>query len=580
LAEGRTEFYTRGIRRTGTYPASGEREIMKVYEAVLDQLAGAGVRYISGMVGSTAAPYAATLAQRNDIRYVGVRHEQTAAAIIEATGRLTGTPGVLMVHGASGLLAASAGIASAALDSTPMFVFSATQEKRAMERGWWQTMNVLTPLSDVLKWQTRVERPDQAVDAVRRGLREAVTGHPGVVQVDMPIDVSIEDLDGAPVPEPMPVHTPMFRTWPDPAKVEQTVALLRAAERPVILVGGGAVYSDAEKELLRLAERLSAPVVNTATSRQAVPETHPLVLGPSGIVGYVPVGDAISESDLVLAIGSRLSDIQTSRSDLLPDGVPIVQVDIDGAALGRDHVLAAGIVADARAFCERLNQALDAADLPVPDARCDWAASLAARISEWQQAWFDATPDNGLVQPQEVVEAMLKLPPDTIFTHGAGDHGFYGYMVPVASPGAHIVSTRLGTMGDALGLTLGAKLARPDQTVIGCIGDGDFMLQIGDLETMARERLSAIVVVFNNFRLGSQRKRVEAYGPVMGVDHTNPDFAKLAGLFGCRGFRVDQPGQFADAFETALASGEPCVIDVIVDPDARPPRSATSREAR
>ncbi|MEK9646339.1 MAG: thiamine pyrophosphate-dependent enzyme, partial [Alphaproteobacteria bacterium] len=182
--------------------------------------------------------------------------------------------------------------------------------------------------------------------------------------------------------------------------------------------------------------------------------------------------------------------------------------------------------------------------------------------------------------PQEVVEAMLKLPPDAIFTHGAGDHGFYGYMVPVASPGAHIVSTRLGTMGDALGLTLGAKLARPDQNVIGCIGDGDFMLQIGDLETMARERLAAVVVVFNNFRLGSQRKRVEAYGPVFGVDHTNPDFAKLADLFGCRGFRVDQPGEFADAFTTALASGEPCVIDVIVDPDARPPRSATSREAR
>ncbi len=553
---------------------------MKVYEAVLDQLAGAGVSYISGMVGSTAAPYAATLGQRNDIRFVGVRHEHTAAAIIEATARLTGKPGVLLVHGASGLLAASPGIASAALDSTPMFVFSATQEKRAMERGWWQTMNVLTPLSDVLKWQTRVERPDQAVDAVRRGLRETVTGHPGVVQVDIPIDVSTEDIGDTPVPEPIEVRAPMHRTWPDPTKVEQVVGLLRAAARPAILVGGGAVYSDAEAQLIRLAERLSAPVVNTATSRQAVPETHPLVLGPSGIVGYVPVGDAISECDLVIAIGSRLSDIQTSRAELLPDGVPIVQVDIDGAALGREHVLAVGIAADARAFCERLNEALDVAELPVPDARRDWAASLSERIAAWRQAWFDATPDNGLVQPQEVVQAMMKLPPDTIFTHGAGDHGFYGYMVPVAVPGAHLVSTRLGTMGNALGLALGAKLARPDQTVIGCVGDGDFMLQIGDLETMARERLSAVIVVFNNFRLGSQRKRVEAYGPVFGVDHSNPDFAKLADLFGCRGFRVDRPGQFAAAFEAALASGAPCVIDVIVDPDARPPRSATRREAR
>jgi thiamine pyrophosphate-dependent acetolactate synthase large subunit-like protein len=135
-------------------------------------------------------------------------------------------------------------------------------------------------------------------------------------------------------------------------------------------------------------------------------------------------------------------------------------------------------------------------------------------------------------------------------------------------------------MGCALGLGLGAKLARPGQTVVTCIGDGDLMLQIGDLETMARERLAVVVVVFNNFRLGSQRGRVASYGTVMGVDHTNPDFAKLAELFGCKGFRVDRPGQFAAAFDAALASGEPSVIDVIVDPDARPPRTAGSLAAR
>jgi thiamine pyrophosphate-dependent acetolactate synthase large subunit-like protein len=135
-------------------------------------------------------------------------------------------------------------------------------------------------------------------------------------------------------------------------------------------------------------------------------------------------------------------------------------------------------------------------------------------------------------------------------------------------------------MGCALGLALGAKLVRPDQTVIGCVGDGDFMLQIGDLETMARENLAAVMVVFNNFRLGSQRKRVEAYGNVMGVDHGNPDFAKLADLFGCRGFRVDTPGQFDTTLREALATGAPCVVDVIMDPDARPPRIAASREAR
>ena len=553
---------------------------MKVYKAVLDQLIGAGVTYFSGMIGSTAAPYAATLADRNDMRYVGVRHEHTAASILDATARLTGKPGCLMVHGASGFLAASAGIATAALDSTPMFILSATQERRAMESGWWQTMNVQTPLSDVLKWQKRVERPDQAIEAVRTALREAVSGKPGVAQVDLPIDVSADDLGTGEIPEPIPVAAPLHRPYPDPALVAEAADLLRKAERPVLLVGGGAVYSGAASALVALAERLHMPVVNTATSRNAVPETHPLVLGPSGIVGYEPVGDAIREADLILAIGSRLSDLQTARGALLPAGAPIIQVDIDSAAIGQNHVVAVGIAEDARAFAEALNDALAADRSEIPAARGDWATSLATRIADWQQAWFDSTPDNGKVQPQEVVQSLMTLPPETIFTHGAGDHGFYGYMVPVAAPGAHLVSTRLGAMGCALGLALGAKLARPDQTVIGCVGDGDFMLQIGDLETMARENLAAVMVVFNNFRLGSQRKRVEAYGNVMGVDHGNPDFAKLAALFGCRGFRVDTPGTFDAALRDALATGAPCVIDVIMDPDARPPRIAASREAR
>jgi acetolactate synthase-1/2/3 large subunit len=553
---------------------------MKVYQAVLDQLIGAGVTYFSGMIGSTAAPYAATLADRNDMRYVGVRHEHTAASILDATARLTGKPGCLMVHGASGFLAASAGIASAALDSTPMFILSATQERRAMESGWWQTMNVQTPLSDVLKWQKRVERPDQAIEAVRAALREAVSGKPGVAQVDLPIDVSADDLGPGEIPEPIPVHTPLHRPYPDPALVKEAAALLRSAERPVLLVGGGAMYSGDASALIELAERLHMPVVNSPTSRNAVPETHPLVLGPSGIVGYEPVGDAIKEADLVLAIGSRLSDLQTARGALLPGDAPIIQVDIDSAAIGQNHAVTVGIAADARACAEALNEALVVENIKISSARRDWVMSLATRIADWQQAWFDATPDNGKVQPQEVVQALMTLPPETIFTHGAGDHGFYGYMVPVASPGAHLVSTRLGAMGCALGLALGAKLSRPDQTVIGCVGDGDFMLQIGDLETMARENLSAVMVVFNNFRLGSQRKRVEAYGNVMGVDHGNPDFAKVAALFGCRGFRVDTPGQFDAALREALATGAPCVIDVIMDPDARPPRIAASREAR
>ena len=166
---------------------------MKVYEAV-DQLLGAGVSHFAGMVGSTSAPYASALAAQNQARYVGIRHEQIAAAILDATARLSGQPGCLMVHGGSGLLAASLGIGSAALDCTPMVVLSATQERKAMENGWWQTLDVQKPIADFVKFQTRVERPDQAVAAVRDALRASVSGKPGVAQIDIPIDVSTDEL--------------------------------------------------------------------------------------------------------------------------------------------------------------------------------------------------------------------------------------------------------------------------------------------------------------------------------------------------------------------------------------------------
>ena len=551
---------------------------MKVYEAILDQLVTAGVRHFSGMVGSTSAPYVGTLAQRNDVRYIGIRHEQVAAAMMDATARLSGRPGCVMTHGASGLLAASLGITSSALDSVPMIALSTTQERQAMEKGWWQTTGVLGPLADTAKWQTRVERPDQAVGAVRRALRESVAGKPGVAQIDIPIDVSTDET-GLDVLPPITNHrAPLHRPWPDPAAVQQCGSLIRDAARPVILIGGGAAFSNAGDALIALAEKLHAPVVNTPTSRSVVPETHELVLGPSGIVGYEPIGNAIREADLVIAIGSRLSDIQTSRGELLPEGAPLIQVDIDGAAIGKEYTPTVGVCADARAFTESLNDTLR--DMDKPDARRDWVASLNRRIADWYEAWHKATPDNGQVQPQELVRAMADLPADTIFTHGAGDHGFFGFMVPVAAPGAHLMSARLGAMGCALGSALGAKLERPNQPIVACVGDGDFMLQLGDVETMVRERLPVVITVFNNFRLGSQRKRVEAYGPVIGVDHGNPDFAKLAELFGCNGYRVDRPGDFDDALKTAMASGAPCIIDAIIDPEARPPRTAISREAR
>ncbi|CAM5193307.1 Acetolactate synthase-1/2/3 large subunit OS=Castellaniella defragrans OX=75697 GN=HNR28_003408 PE=3 SV=1 [Castellaniella defragrans] len=238
---------------------------MQVYKSVVDYLEAAHIHWFAGMVGSTSAPYVVEIAARKGMRFVPVRHEQVAAAMMDAVARLEHKPACLLTHGASGALAASTGIASAALDSTPMLVLSATQERKAMERGYWQTSDVLQPMRGFVKWQTRAERPDCVLGAVRHALRAAVNGKPGVCQVDIPIDVSVAEC-GDPGTSWSAADVQRHRVLPDPDRVRAAQEILRGAGKVCILVGGGALYAEAAAALTQLAETLHAPVVNTPTS--------------------------------------------------------------------------------------------------------------------------------------------------------------------------------------------------------------------------------------------------------------------------------------------------------------------------
>jgi acetolactate synthase-1/2/3 large subunit len=547
---------------------------MEACEALVHVLVAGGVRYFAGMAGSTVSPFIAAAARAPGARYVPVRHEHVAASLLDATARLTGRPGCVLVHSAAGTLAASLGVAAAARESSPLIVLTGTQERLAQLRGYSQTMDVLAPLRAMAKWQVRVERPQDVAEIGRRALLEATYGRPGVVQIDFPADLATVEIDPPPPAPDVTYLAPLFRSRPLAVDVDRAVALLRAARRPTLVVGGGAAYSGAGNELQRLAEQLCAPIVNSATSRGVVPEDHPLSLGPSGIVGDPACGNAIRTADLLLAIGSRLSDIQTARGALLPTAVPIIQVNVDASEIGRVHPVALGIAADARAFLEDLNQRLDEAELDVPDERREWARGLRRGADDWYAAWLAEPPDNGKLQPQEIVRSLAELlPADAVLSYGAGDHTFYGTTVPARGRQRHLVSSALGTMGSGLAYALGAKLVHPDRPSVACLGDGELMLHLGDLETMVREDLPLVVIVSNNFRLGSQHRRLEARGYAAAGDHGNPDFARLAELFGCDGYRVDRPGQLRAALERALASGRPAVIDALVDPETAPPGS-------
>jgi thiamine pyrophosphate-dependent acetolactate synthase large subunit-like protein len=215
---------------------------MKAAEVAIQTLTDGGVRYFAGMVGSTNTALVAAVGRTPGARYIPVRHEQVAASIVDATARLTRRPGCILLHSGSGTLAASLGIAAASRESTPMIVLTGTQERQATLRGYAQTMDVLTPLQALTKWQYRVERPADVSEIMRRALIETTTGRPGVVQIDLPIDISNANCD-APPRNTTVYEAPLFRARPLAADIARAAELLKGAKRPVLVVGGGAVYS-------------------------------------------------------------------------------------------------------------------------------------------------------------------------------------------------------------------------------------------------------------------------------------------------------------------------------------------------
>lgn len=555
-------------------------------EVAVACLVDGGVRWFAGMVGSVTVPLVAAVAREPRARFVAVRHEQVAAALLDATARLTGIPGVCLVHSASGSLAASLGIASAQRDCVPLVLISGTQERAMYRRGAWQVLDIDAVLRPIVKWQQRVEDPAEIPAAIRRALAEATGGRPGVVHLDLPIDISQAPLDAAPAADRV-YRAPLYRPEPDSEAVRQTLNLLRRARRPVLVCGGGAAWSRAGEAVTALAEHLGAPVVLSASSRGLVPEDHPLCLGSSGVIGYPAASRALREADLIVGLGARFSDLQTSRWQHIQPGVPIVQCDLDAAEIGQQYPVTVGVLADVRAFVDQLLIGAEHG-LPVDDGqgglraeplapdpdRQAWAAGLRAEREVYLQDWLATTPGDGQApRPQEVIGALIEqLPRDAILAAGAGDHGFFAALLPIHVPYGQLTSVRLGAMGCGLGLALGAKLAAPERQVVAILGDGELMIQLQDLETMVREGLAVTVIVFNNFQLGSQRPRMAATGIIAGVEHTNPDFAQLARLFGAQGWRVDRPGQFPAALQAALASNGPALIDVLLDPTITAPR--------
>ena len=493
------------------------------------------------------------------LKSIDVRHEQAAAMMAHAYSRLTLKPGICFASSGPGTTNLLTGIANSFLDATPVVALGGSSPLTQNGRGAFQEMDQLSVFKPVCKWAERVTDVRRIPELMGKAIRVATQGQQGPVYLDLPRDILYTEveLDEVPFPRNLPKQP---RPAGDPELIEEAVALLRHAKRPLILTGSGVLWSDASAALQMFVDVSGIPFCTTPQGRGVIPEDHPLCfLGARS--------KAFREADVVLIIGTRLNFIVGFG---LPPrwaaDVKMIQIDIHREEIGRNRSIDIGIVGDARRVLEQLTEAArrifpSPMDLP-------WISELrqASRQNEQKAAALlntDAIPIHPLRLCKEVRDFMDR---DAILA--VDGHEILNYArqsIPAYVPGHRINAGTNGCMGVAVPYGLGAKVAKRDKQVIVLSGDGSFGLNGMEMDTAVRHRIPILVVVSNNGGWAG-------IGEMVGRDLGFTRYDKLAEALGCHGEHVEKPDGIRPALERAQAAvhgGKPAVINVITDPRAR-----------
>ncbi len=542
-------------------------------QAVVASLQAEAVDYVFGIPGGPLLPLYDALYEASRPRHLLVRHEEAAAFMADAYARVTGRPQVCvgtMGPGAANLLI---GVACAYSDSIPLIALTGNVSTAVEGRGLQQEMDHVRVFAPVTKQSLKVYRTDRIPEILRMAFRVATTGRPGPVLVDLPSDVLAQETVVAFV---APAKAkPTSRQLPgDPVEVQRAAALLVAAERPLILAGGGVIAANASPTLTALAEAVGAPVVTSYNGRGAIPEDHPLFLGRAGS-GAPPVfDDIIREADVVLAVGYRFTDVSTNNWRFPREDASVLQVDIDPTEIGRNVPVEVGVVGDAGAVVREIHRVIDAQrGRSRPPG---WRADVFRRKGVWErQMLVKMTSDAVPIKPHRVMKELREvLDRDAILATSAGSNKmFAASLFRIYEPRTWIHSGGSTPMGAAFCHALGAKLAAPDRQVVAVCGDGGFQMVCQELATAVENDLNVVTCILNDQRLGLIRyqQQTQYDGHIMASEfRSTPDFVKLAEAFGATGIRVETPQELTPSLQQALHADTPVVLDIVIDGDEAP----------
>jgi len=548
--------------------------------AVVELLKAEGVRQIFGIVGATFLDVLDRLYDDTSVEYINVRHEQAAAFMADGLARVTDRPGVCLVTSGPGATNLLTGVAAAYVAHSPVVVLVGGIALDHYQKDAFQEYDLVGMFRPVTKQALLINKAARIPELLRGALRTALSGRQGPVFVEIPRDVLNSKLPPPPALAPG-AYRATHAQPPHADAVREAAQRLRQAERPLLLVGGGASRAGANELVVQLSDRYGIPMITAYGRNDAVPNAHPLYLGPLGRAGAPEAAAACRRADLILAVGSRLAQFTTQFDDrYIRSGTAIVQIDLEARDIGRYYPVAVGIHADARETCQALLAALAQSGGP---ARNESWLREAETLRAQRQARLEA--EEGLtakpMKPQRVYAELRRvLPPETIVTLDAGAAPAYGYdRLRFARPRTFLTPLDLGGLGFAFPAALGAKLGRPEAPVVAIHGDGGYLMNAQELETAVRHGIGVVTIVMNNNCWGSEKAYQRHFygGRYIGCDIGNPRYDQFARLFGAAGYYVDHPDQVGDAVKKAISENSPAVIEIPIDPDEFPTPVAAVR---
>ena len=526
-----------------------------VAEKIIEQLVVFGVKHVFGIPGDSNLPLVNAIRENDEIDFILTRHEETAAFIASAHGKITGRLGVCMSIAGPGATNLITGLMDSATDRSPVLALVGQIAEVYLGSEAFQEIDQITLFRPFAEYAETIARSNQAIKLTMMAAKYALK-KPGVAVLSCPTDVLVDKLDDR-------IIQPAKRLFKSEVistneEIQKAADLINKCTRPVVFGGWGSRY--ARELLIELSEKLKAPIATTSRIKGVVHETHKYAVGVLGSIGTKYSAMAIRECDLIIIIGSGFR-----QANLVPSNVKILQIDNDPTRIGKTFDVDVGLIGDGKLTLKKL--------LPLIEAKQENNEFLSHVFKMKQEHMteleLEAKDLSVPINPGYVIQSMRRiLKKDAIICVDVGDHTYHFYKKFICEGHKTYLSANMASMGFALPASIAAKLAFPEKQVICLASDGGFAMLMADFTTAVREKLNIVAIIFHDCVLKNIKKELIRDGyPIFGVEFPNPNFAEFAQSSGGFGIRVKIPDKLDDALQKALNSGKPSIIEVMTDPD-------------